>query len=121
MSTQRRAGIIFVKVNGQQYDAKGDFSYNLGAPMREGIVGQDGPHGFKETPQIPFIEGEFTDRSDMDLEALLKVEGATVTLELANGKVISLKDAWYAGEGTVNTGEANIGVRFEGMQADEIR
>lgn len=121
MSNQRRAGIIFVKVNGQQYDAKGDFSYNLGRPLREGIAGSDGVHGYKETPQIPYIEGEITDRGDLDVEALLDVSGATVTLELANGKVIALKDAWFAGEGSISTSEANITTRFEGMSADEIR
>ena len=34
------------------------------------------------------IEGEITDRSDLDLEKLLNLDGVTVTLELANGKVI---------------------------------
>lgn len=117
----RRAGVIVVKVGGVQYDAKGNFSYNLGLPKREAIVGSDGIHGYKETPQVAFIEGEFTDRPDMSLAALAAIESETVTLELNNGKTVVLSQAWFAGEGTGNTEEANISVRFESrLQAQEI-
>lgn len=121
MADQRRGGIIFVKIDGAIQDAKGNFTYNLGSPMREAIVGADKVHGYKETPQVPFIEGEITDRVDLDLAALTKIKDATITLELANGKVITLREAWFAGEGTGNTEEGNIAVRFEGIQAEEIR
>jgi predicted heme/steroid binding protein len=116
----RRAGIIYVKVDGQIYDAKGNFTYNLGRPKREGIAGADTVHGFKETPQVPFIEGEFTDKNDLDLNKLLTIEDSTITLELNNGKTVVLKNAWYAADGDVGTEEGNIQVRFEGKQADEI-
>jgi ethanolamine utilization protein EutA (predicted chaperonin) len=72
-------------------------------------------------PQVAFIEGEITDQSDLDVKGLLRTDDATMTLELANGKVIMLRNAWYAGEGNVQTEEANISVRFEGMSAEEIR
>jgi hypothetical protein len=121
MSGQRKGGIIQFQVNGELYDAKGDFTYNLGRPVREAIVGSDSVHGYKETPQVAFIEGEITDRQGLDLEKLVTLKDATATLELANGKVIALRDAWYAGEGTGNTGEGNIPVRFEGKSAEEIR
>ncbi|MNF08951.1 Phage tail tube protein [compost metagenome] len=85
------------------------------------MVGSDLVHGYKETPQIPFVEGEVTDRQEMSLETLVGLKDATITLELANGKVIVLREAWYAGEGTGNTGEGNIGTRFEGMSAEEVR
>lgn len=117
----RRGGTIFLKINGEIYSAKGNFTYNLGAPKRDAIIGADAVHGYKEVPQIPFIEGEITDNPTLDLEALATLENATVTLELANGKVITLRDAWHAGEGTGNTEEGNIAVRFEGMSADEVR
>jgi hypothetical protein len=120
MANQRRGGIIQVQVNGEIHDAKGEFTYNLGQPMREAIIGADGVHGYKETPQVPFIEGEFTDRAALDLEALVNTKDATIVLALANGKVISLRDAWYASEGTGNTDEGNIEVRFEGLSAVEV-
>ncbi len=117
---QRRAGIIEVQTNGEVLDAKGNFSYNLGKPKRDAIVGADGIHGFAEVPQVPFIEGEITDRGTLDLGALVTMEDATVTLRLANGKVIALREAWFAGEGTGNSEQANIAVRWEGAGAEEI-
>ena len=117
----RRAGVILLKVGGVQLDAKGNFTYNLGAPKREAIIGADGVHGYKETPQVPFIEGEITDRRDLNLADLAAIDGETVTLELNNGKTVVLSQAWYAGEGTGNTEEANIAIRFESrLTAQEI-
>jgi hypothetical protein len=117
----RIGGLIALKVNGDIYFAKGNFTYNLGKPKREGIVGSDVVHGYKETPQVPFIEGEITDRNELSLEDLVTLDEATITLELANGKVIALSEAWYAGEGTGNTEEGNIACRFEGMSAEEVK
>lgn len=120
MADQRRAGIIGLQINGEMQDAKGDFTYNVGAPKREAIIGSDRVHGYKETPQVPFIEGAITDRGNLDLSALVNTRDATVTLTLANGKVIVLGEAWYAGDGNVGTGEAEIEVRFEGITGEEI-
>jgi hypothetical protein len=116
----RRAGKIFVKIDGAQHDAKGSFTYNLGIPKREGMIGSDAIHGYKETPQIAFIEGEITDRADLDVKKFLELDGVSVTLELANGKTVLLRDAWYAGDGNIQTEEANIQVRFEGRSAEEV-
>lgn len=116
----RRGGIIQLQVDGVVHDAKGNFTYNLGRPMRESIIGADGIHGFKEIPQPAFIEGEITDRGTLDLAALVAITDSTATLELANGKVFVLRGAWFASEGTGNTEEGNIAVRFEGVGAEEV-
>lgn len=116
---QRTAGLIQVQINGEIFSAKGNFTFNLGRPLNEGIVGSDGMHGFKSTPQPGFIEGEFTDRGGLDLEALVALTGASVTITQGNGKLFILSDAYYAGEGTGNTEEANVAVRFEG-NAQEV-
>lgn len=117
---QARAGIVFVKVNGIQYDAKGEFTYNLGKEKRNAIKGADKPHGYSTEVQIPFIEGKITDSGTLALANICIITGATVTLELANGKVIVLKDAWYASEGTASSSEGEIDFRFEGLDATEI-
>jgi predicted heme/steroid binding protein len=121
MSKNRRAGQIFIKANGYQYDAKGSFTYNLGHNKRDAIVGHDAVHGFKTLPQPPFVEGIITDSGNLDVEGVLDIEDATVTLELANGKVILLSEAWYAHEGGITTEEGEIPIRFEGIKAEEIR
>lgn len=120
MSKQRRAGILSLKIDAKIFDAKGNFSFNPGVEKREAIVGADRIHGFKTMPQVPFIEGEITDSADLDLNALLNLDGSTATLELANGKVFVLRSAWYAGEGTVQTEEGNIQFRLEGLTGEVI-
>lgn len=120
MANQRRAGLIQLQVNGVIYDAKGNFSYNLGRAKREAIVGADRIHGFKSMPQVGYIEGEITDRQTLDVDQMVKMEDATIHLQLGNGKVIVLSNAYYAAEGTGNTEEGNIQFRFEG-DAEEVR
>ncbi len=120
MADQRRAGLIQVQVNGEIMDAKGSWSYGLGRSKRDAMIGSDGVHGYKETPQIAFIEGAITDRGNLDVAALVTGRDLTVTLSLSNGKVIVLRDGWFAGEGTASTEEAEITVRWEGANAEEI-
>ncbi len=117
--SQRRGGIIQLQIDGEVYRAKGSFSYNLGRPMREALVGADSVHGYKETPQVAYVEGEITDGTDIDLDSLVSVKDATVTLTLANGKIIAVRDAYYAADGVGNSEEGNIAVRFEG-EAEEV-
>jgi hypothetical protein len=117
---KRVGGLIALKVDGAQYNCKGNFSYNLGRPKREGVVGAERVHGFKKTPQLAFLEGEVTDNDGLDLALLVDLEDVVVTLQLGSGKVIVFNHAWYAGEGTANTEEGNIGVRFESEEAQEI-
>lgn len=118
--SNRVAGIIEVRVDGATYSAKGNFTYNIGRPKREGIAGADKVHGYKDAVQIPFIEGEVTDRRSLDLGKMVEIDNATVMLRLGNGKLIVLRQAWYAGEGTGNTEEGNIDFRFEGMSGEEV-
>ena len=120
MADQRRGGTISLKTGGEIQDAKGAFTYNLGHPKREPIIGADGVHGYKETPQVAFIEGAITDRLGLDVKALVTMKDGVVTLELANGKVVVLRDAYWAGEGTINTEEGEIPARWEGKSAEEI-
>lgn len=116
---ERRGGTIFLNVDGEPQDAKGSFSYNLGHPRKEAIVGASKIHGYKETPQVPFIEGEITDRGTLNLAALQNQSNSTVTLALANGKVVVLRGAWFAGTGDVQTEEGNITVRWESENVGE--
>ena len=112
-TNNRRAGIIYLKIDGEQYDAKGSFSYNLGKPKRDAIIGADGVHGYKETPQVAYIEGAVTDADTLELATLVTLDNVTVTLELNNGKVVTLSNAWFASEGSGDTDEGEIAVRFE--------
>lgn len=118
---RRVGGILSLKIGGELYSAKGEFSYDLGIPKRTAVVGADGVHGFSEKPKVPFIEGAITDNDALDLKALQTTRDVTATLELANGKVMVLRECWYASDGVVKSDEGEIPLRLEGMSADEVR
>ncbi len=117
----RLGGIIEVIVNGRKYDARGAWSYGLGTVKRTAHVGPDGAiHGFTETPQPGFIEGEISDRHDLSMKEIANTVDATVVLSLANEKVIVLRHAAYVGDATGKTEDGSFSCRFEGG-AEELR
>ena len=113
-------GVIFFKVDGKQYKAKGTFTYNLGGHKREMIAGADSVHGYKTEIKVPFIEGAITDAPDLDVKAFQSIVDSDVILELANGKTVVLNEACYTSDGDVTTEEGEIPVRFEGKNAKEV-
>ena len=117
------AGELTLKVNGVVYWAKGNFTYNLGYPKREPIFGANGEvQGYKNVPQEPMIEGEITDHGTLKLKSLLTIENATATLDLANGKSVVYRQAWYSGDGSGSTDEANINFRMSSrFKGEEVR
>lgn len=116
-----RGGRLYLKVDGALQEAKGEFTYGIGNDKRTSIIGSSSVHGYTLEVQAPFIEGAITDSSTLSLSTLTSIDEATITLELQNGKTIVLRDAWYAGEGSVKTNEGEIAVRFEAKQGEEIK
>lgn len=115
-----RGGLLALKIDGKTYDAIGNFTWNLGLPLRAQLIGATGVDGYSEAPQAAFIEGELRDGSDVDISALVGATGVTASLELANGKTLVLAEAWYEGEGTGNTQEGNFPIRLVSRQQGQI-
>jgi len=116
----RISGIIFVKADGVQYKAKGSWTYNLGQPKREMIVGSDGPHGYKELPQAASLSGVITDQGDLDVATLLNLTEVDLVLQLANGKSVAFDRGTFTADGDITTEEAEIQVEFMAEKAKEI-
>ena len=120
MANRLIGGIISFKINGKKYDARGDFKYSLGNPVREAVVGEDGVHGYFEKPVAPHISGTISDNQNLNIRTLQKVSNATVTLALRNGKTISLSEAWFSGESEIEAGEGKIPFKFNGIECSEV-
>lgn len=116
----RVAGRLFFSIDGQQYSVKAGVTYNLGKAKRESMSSAAHKHFYKETPQVPSISGDLIDDGSIDVSKFLELDGVTITVELANGKTIVLRNAWQSGEGQVSTEESNISFKFEGESAEEI-
>jgi hypothetical protein len=84
-------------------------------------MSEDGRNlGYKETTVTPYIEGEIVDNSTLDMADLYAADDDTITLELGNGKMVVLRNSWYAGDGAANANEGKIPVRFEGKSCEEV-
>ena len=108
----RVAGLIKVNLNGEKLRIAAAVTFNVGAPKRDDQVGQDEPHGYSETPQMAFIEGEGRTEKDFSIVDFVKLANATVTMVLATGQEYLLNDAWQANEGDVKTENGTIAFKF---------
>jgi hypothetical protein len=117
---QRVAGIAYVKVDGQNIPARGNFVIHPNKVERTGIAGQDGVHGYSEMPRVPAIEGDITTDPGIAIGDLLDIKDATVQIECANGMVYVLRNAWQAGMMDLNTVEGSAKIRWEGLSLDEF-
>ena len=116
----RVAGILYIDLDGTQLDVIGDFTININGKKRETLSGSNKRHGYKEMIKEVFIEGEIRDSQNLDMEAIYNVTNSTIRAQLANGKDIVLRNAFYAGDGDLGTEEANLQVRFEGMSGEVV-
>ena len=121
MNLDKLAGIVGVEIPGiGAVPVVSTVSYNLGRNKREVLVGHSGVHGYKELPQIPFVEFDLRDWKELDAAALLDLFDITLKVMLANGKTLALYNAVQTGTGDGSSAEATFKVRFEGSTMDEI-
>jgi len=113
-------GVAFLRVDGFQYLLRGDLTVNPGGFTREGIVGQDGFHGYTETPVTAEISATLTDTGGLSLTQLRNITCSTVTVELANGKMYVLRDAFVTEAFELNTAEGSLAVTFVGAACEEL-
>ena len=117
---QRIAGIAYLKVEGDLYPLRGNFTISPSAIERAGIAGQDYVHGYSELPRVPYIEGDVSTVPELSVEDVADLVDVTVTAELANGKTYVLREAWSRAAFELNTREGQFRVRFEGVSCEEI-
>jgi len=120
MAGNRIAGVAYVKYDGKALPIRGGWTVGFNRIKREGISGQDAVHGYKEMPQVPYIEGDVSTTAEVSLETIEGITDATVQLEHANGKVYVLRNAWTADAYEADTEEGKLKVKFEGLDIDEI-
>ena len=114
-------GTVYLVVDGEQFACVGNFTYNLGRPMREPKIGADGFHGLVETHQSARIEGEISDLGGLDIERLQSLTDATASLEIPNGKTVVVRNGGYTAAGDVTTEQGNVQFKFEGPSGDIIQ
>ncbi|MEH6478369.1 MAG: phage tail tube protein, partial [Sneathiella sp.] len=87
-------GTVYIKFDGKQLTLGGSMTAMLDDSEREGVAGLSGVVGFNEKPVVPYIEGEFFMPDETSMDEIRDITSATITVELANGKVGTLSEAW---------------------------
>jgi uncharacterized protein YlzI (FlbEa/FlbD family) len=118
--SNRFAGVAYWSVDGRQLAVRGNLEVMPSRYERTGIAGQDAVHGYSELPVVPYIAGDVSTLEGTSVENIDAVTDATITVEMANGSVFVLRNAWRAERSTVNTRDGQFHVRFEGLSCDEL-
>ena len=113
------AGIAQITVDGETYQLEGGLKYSPSSVKRESMIGQDGFHGFKETPVTGSISMTIRDAGSLAVSDFNAMRNATVVAQLANGKVIVGRNMGAVDVQEVDTGDAKFDVKFEGPQVSE--
>lgn len=113
-------GTLFLRRNGQLLRAVGDFTYNAGRVLREAVVGPSGVNGHTSTEQAPKIEGAVTVTPDLDVDALLAGENDTITLQLGGGRTFTLREAFFAGDGNIDTATGKLNAKWVGTSGELV-
>lgn len=112
----RLAGEAELTVDGQTYMVAGDFKYSPGSVTRETLIGQDQVHGYKEMPRAPFISASLRDSGGLTVAALNTMTSVTISAILSNSKQVIGRGMWTVEAQEVDTQEAKLEVKFEGLQ-----
>lgn len=115
-TTNRVAGTAHFSVDGVAYALIGEMEYNPSSVTRESAVGQDGVHGYIEKPMAPHISATLRDIGGISVADLNAMTNTTVTLELANGKLVIGRNMWTVEDQTAKATDGSIEVKWEGLQ-----
>lgn len=109
-----KAGVVYLRRNGQLLKMKGALTVKPGGPNREVKAGQDGHLFSVDTPTPGMIEGTVTWDGQLDLRALQLSENDTIAVEFKNGSRCVLSEGIFVGEPELNTEENEVSVSWAG-------
>lgn len=120
VTSNRIGGVLSIRVDGAQYEARGNFQVNASTVKRTGIAGQDFVHGYIEEPIVPFIKGDFSIGNQLSMVKLEQITNATVQVSLANGNTYVLTEAWTTSAFVIDAHDGKVEVTFEGKSCREV-
>lgn len=111
-------GNAYLRIGGTQYMSRGDWTYTVGTPTREAVFDGANVVGYTEKPNEPMVEGEITIPAGLNVTDITEIDDTTITLELDNGDVVTLRNAWYSGDGKVAIRDGKITAKFTGKSLE---
>ncbi len=118
-TSNRLAGTAYVTVDGLTIMVAGQFKYSPSTMKRDTLTGMDGVHGYKETPNAPFISCQVRDSGGTTVNDFNNQTNVSIVVELANGKTIIGAGMWTVNTQEVDSTEATFDVRWEAGTVSE--
>ena len=118
-NARRIAGTAQANIDGVTIPVVGTPTWRVATVTRESLVGMDGPHGYSEKPVTGFIAFQARDTRDILVQGYQEMTNVTVTLILANGKRVTGTQMWNTEAVEVDSSEATLNLRFEGIDVRE--
>jgi hypothetical protein len=115
------AGIAFFKINGLQYELRGELEIQPNVTENEWLANQDGTQVFTQKAVTPYMQLKVSDSDGLSLQALNAAQGVTVTAELINGKTYTLQQAAQWGETKLDTVKGEITFKIGGVACYELQ
>ena len=107
-------------MDGVTYLLSGDLAYRVARVERTTLIGQDRVHGYSEKPMSGMISATIRDAGVLSVASLSAMTNVTLTLELANGKIIVGRNMWLIEHPEVKTEDGTIDVKWEGISVEEV-
>jgi hypothetical protein len=116
----RIGGVLNLKVDGVQYQARGNFTVTPGTVKRTGVAGQDAVHGYIEEPIVPSIKGDISIGNGLSIQGLEDITAGTAQCQLANGRTYVLSQCWCVAGTVVDTHDGKADFELQGVTCSEI-
>lgn len=113
-------GVVFFKLNGLQYQLRGELEVQPNATENEWIANQDGSQVFTQKSVTPYMSGKFSDTGGLSIQQLNAAQGATAQAQLLSGKQYVLQQAAAWGEFKLDTTKGEITGKFGGVACYEL-
>lgn len=119
-SPNRIGGVMSLHIDGNPYQARGNFQVTPSPVRRTGVAGQDTVHGYIEEPIVPTIKGDISIGGRLSVESLLALTDSTATVILANGNTYILTDCWTVGAFMIDAHDGRVELTLEGLTCQEL-
>lgn len=121
MATSNRiGGTLSIRVDGAQYEARGNFQVTPSTVKRTGVAGQDFVHGYIEEPIVPSIKGDISIGNGLSFTTLEAITNSTIQCALANGVTYVLTEGWTTAAFMIDAHDGKAEVTFEGKSCQEL-
>lgn len=113
-------GRYSIAVDSEIIPLEGEATINQGFDENEPIVGPRGLEGYAANPQAPMISFSAVYTQDLDLKRIANITNAEVSIELPNGKVGVLREAFAVGNWEIGTARGSVAAGFAGVSYEEV-